>query len=216
MTLSSAPDRDRDRDRDHGRNRDRHQPEPWELASGSAVLLLFGLKLWHEWRAGTPANLLWLCYLGNLLMGTGLLARRSVLVRIGMLWVLAGLPLWLVDVLATRQTNLLSVLSHLGGSTVALLAWSCRCWTPRPADWLVAWLGALLVQAGARLFTPPALNVNLAHAIHASSTAWFNSYPVYAAAVAAGMAAALWALQELLQAAKRRFLPPVPAPGVSR
>ncbi len=192
------------------------RPERWETSCGVLLLILVGLKLWHDLDAGTPANMLWLCYLGNLLMSAGLLATQRRLVRIGMLWALAGLPLWLVDVVV-HGTSLPSVLSHVGGVSVALLVWSCRCWAPQRNDWLLAWLGALAMQAFARFFTPPALNVNLAHAVHVSSAALFSSYPVYAVAVAAGMGTALYVLQQLLQAAKRRFpMSPALPSGVQR
>jgi hypothetical protein len=179
------------------------RPEGWEIACALALLALFGLRFWHHLQAGTLANMLWLCALANLLMTAGLLGRQRTLVRIGMLWTLTALPLWLIDVVVAG-TNLPSVLFHLGGAGVALLVWRSPHWQPRRNDWLLAWLGALAVQALTRAITPPALNVNLAHAVHASATAFVSSYPVYAAVVAAGTGAGLYALQRLLQAAKRR------------
>lgn len=168
----------------HGRRRRRAE---WLL--GLAGLGLFAQKLAHDLPLGLGPNNLWLCHLGNLLMGAGLLAARWPLARVGALWLLPGVAVWLIDIAVTGRTTLPSVLSHLGGLALALQV-SRR--TPfRPTDALAAWLGFLLVQQACRWWTPAALNVNLAHAIYPGWERFFSGYFVYALVIALGTGAAL-------------------------
>lgn len=178
----------------------------WQLACGLIALALFAQKLVHDWPLGLAPNSLWLCHVGNLALGLGLLLRKPWLTRVAVLWIVAGLPMWLLEVALTGTTTVASVLSHAGGVAIAGVVISCRCWAAQRFDWLVAWAGFIAVQQLARTLTPPELNINLAHAVHSSARAWFDSYPAYAAFVAAAAALVLWLLQQAISIVHRRML----------
>jgi hypothetical protein len=175
----------------------------WQLVCGVLALGLFAQKLVHDWPLGLAANNLWLCHLGNLALGVALLLRWPLLARVAVLWILAGLPIWLIDVAFTRSTTVASVLSHVGGAALAVVVLSGRGWAAQRRDWLVAWAGFLAAQQLARALTPPELNVNVAHAVHPSARAWFDAYPPYALFIAALAALVLWLLHAGLAILKR-------------
>ena len=145
---------------------------------------------------GHPANSLWMCYLANLLLAAGLFLGRPGLLRPGALWILPGLPLWLMDMVRTGIIRPTGVLAHLGGAAVGMFALS-RFRAGREA-WLHALLLFLAVQQLCRWVTPPDLNVNLAHGIYEGSEGMFTEYWIYWLATSALMAAALWTTGRLL------------------
>lgn len=172
-----------------------------DLALGAVALALVVQKVLHDLPLGLGPNNLWLCHLGNAAMGLGLLAARPVLARIGALWLLPGVPVWLLDALAQGSTTVPSVLSHVGGLVVA--AWVVRRSPFRAADALWAWGGFLLAQLACRWWTPPSLNVNLAHAIHPGSERYFPNYGIYAVTIDAATLAVLYATCALLRTWQR-------------
>jgi hypothetical protein len=175
----------------------------WKLMSAVIALGLFAQKLLHDWPQGLAANSLWMCHVGNLALGIGLLIRKPLVTRIAVMWIYCGLPMWLIDIVVTGTSSLPSVLSHVGGVVVAGVVLSCKCWMSQRFDWLVAWVGFLVVQQISRSFTLPELNINLAHSVHESSRTIFASYSLYAVFIAASSAFALWAVHHAIVYFKR-------------
>lgn len=189
---------------DLNRRPDRFTEMPlWQMVGGVLALALFAQKLMYDWPLGLAANSLWMCHVGNLALGVGLLLRMPWLTRVAVMWVLSGVPMWLLDVVLTGATTLPSVLSHAGGCMIAGVVLSCKCWVSQRFDWLMAWLGFMVAQQMARMFTAPELNVNLAHTVHQSSRAIFTSHMVYAVFIAASSALALWLIHCIIVYFKR-------------
>ncbi len=129
--------------------------------SGAFPLALFLLELSDNARRGVIGDTLWMCHLANLLMGLGVLAPRPMWVRIGVLWMLAGTPLWLRELGLDPSIGPVSYLSHIGGVAFALF-WLRQARPEeleRPA-WPRAWAFFLAVRLLCGALTPPALNVN--------------------------------------------------------
>jgi hypothetical protein len=145
---------------------------------------------------GHVGNSLWMCYLANLLLAAGLLLARPELMRPGAIWILPGIPLWLMDMIRTGIIRPTGVIAHLGGAAVGLIALG-RFRAGRWA-WLQAFLIYIAVQQLCRWFTPPDLNVNLAHGVYEGSRGMFASYWIYWIATSALMALALWITGRLL------------------
>jgi len=110
-------------------------------------------------RSGHPAELLWACHVGDLLVGLGLLTRLPRLSAIGLLWLLVGTPAWLLDLARGAELAPTSILTHVGGVLVGW--WAARRFgLPRGSAWLaVATLLALALLC--RQVTPPSENVNM-------------------------------------------------------
>ncbi|APV50704.1 hypothetical protein BWI17_14030 [Betaproteobacteria bacterium GR16-43] len=154
-------------------------------------------------NAGRGWDALWVCHVANLLLAAGIFARRVRWARAALLLILAGLPLWAADMAHTGHVEGVSVVSHLGGFAVAVFALLRSPRPPGPA-WGLALATYLAAQLAARLFAPPALNVNVAHAPYPGWEGWFESHAAYWVFVTAATAAALWLGDRLLP---RRFLP---------
>lgn len=123
---------------------------------------------------GRPYDILWNCTLSNLLVGLGLLFGSSRAVAVGACWLFMGNITWLADVFTGGEFFGTSTLTHFGGLTVAVLGARMLGWPRLTFVWATA--GMLFLQLLCRLFTPPAANVNLAHAVY---TGWERIYPTY-------------------------------------
>ncbi|MEY4168778.1 MAG: hypothetical protein RIR52_2602 [Acidobacteriota bacterium] len=131
---------------------------------GSLPILFFAIRvIEYVWIAGTPEQILWCCHVSNLLLGIGMIRRHPRTIRVASLWLLVGLPPWLFDMVISGLVTPVSVLSHLGGALVALLA--LHRFRPTGRDWLPALLFFVTLQQVTRLLTVPSplTNVNVAH-----------------------------------------------------
>lgn len=141
---------------------------------GFLPLLFFILHANYYREMGGLPHMLWMCNIGNLLLALGLFLARPLLIRVAVIWLLPGLPIWLWFVVRPGWWILTSFFAHTGGLIVGLIAIRrvrASRWT-----WLQALIWYLLVQEICRLFTPPALNVNAAHQTYAGFETIFNTY----------------------------------------
>jgi hypothetical protein len=123
---------------------------------------------------GRPHDVLWICTVAPALVGVGLLGSWPAWVGVGVLWLVAGLPLWLLDLAGGGEFLPTSLLTHLGGLGVGLYGlW--RLGLPAGV-WWKAFLGLAVLQQLCRWLTPRAANVNLAFTVHPGWESWFPSY----------------------------------------
>lgn len=140
-------------------------------------------------------NALWVCHVGALLVGVGLLARRSDVTAVGTLWLLVGLPFWIYDLSSGGTFVPTSVLTHVGGLIVGLVG-AKRLGVPTGLWWKsVAAMLPLLPLS--RWLTPPEANVNLAHRVYPGFESIFPSHALYAVAILSLFAGAGFAFQLL-------------------
>ena len=161
---------------------------------GFLPLLFFAGQTVHYWRFGGLGNLLWMCNTGNLLMAAGLFLGHREIIRAAAIWTLPGLGIWLWYV--ARDANLSSTLAHVGGIVIGMIALR-RVRMDRVA-WLYAFAWSLILQIAARLFTDPALNVNLAHSIQRGWESVFSSYWKFRLTLTLLIALILWLLGRAL------------------
>jgi hypothetical protein len=126
---------------------------------------------------GHPDEMFWACHLGALIVGIGLLLRRPAIAAIGFLWLCVGDVLYVISLIGGTEFLPTSLLTHGGGLAVGFYAvW--RFGIPRHSWWR-ALLAFLVLQEICRLVTPPATNLNLAHAVWSGWEGVFPSYRVY-------------------------------------
>jgi hypothetical protein len=164
---------------------------------GLMPLIFFLIQAIHYWRYGSLGHLLWMCNVGNVLLGIGLLLGHRELIRAAAIWTIPGLGLWIYYVLLTSGFYFSTTLAHVGGITVGLIALS-RVRMDRFA-WLYAFAWYLLTQFAARLLAPPALNVNVAHRIQPGWDKVFTSYWKFWLVGSAVAALGLWIIGKVLQ-----------------
>lgn len=130
---------------------------------------------------GQAYNALWVCHLGCLLIGIGLLAKNKMINSAGLIWISAGIPLWILNFLSGAEPPVVSFLTHCGGfflglSGVFILGIKRRVW-------VFATTGMILYSACTRFFTPPSQNINLAYSIWPGWEKYFLSFPLFISAV---------------------------------
>jgi len=163
---------------------------------GLLPLAFFLIQTIHYWRYGGLGNLMWMCNVGNVLLGIGLLLAHRELIRAAAIWTIPGLAIWIRYVLLASGFYFSTTLAHVGGITIGLIALR-RVRMDRLA-WIYAFAWYLVIQAGARLLTASDLNVNLAHAIQPGWEKLFGSYWKFWIAMAAVVAPGLWVIGKIL------------------
>jgi len=163
---------------------------------GLLPLAFFAVQTIHYWRFGGLGNLLWMCNLGNVLLGIGLLINHRELIRAAAIWTIPGLVVWIIYVLLPSGFYFSTTLAHLGGFTVGMIALH-RVRMDRFA-WLYAFAWFLLTQVAARLLSSAELNVNVAHRVQDGWTNTFTSYWKFWIVLTVTTGAALWAIGKVL------------------
>jgi hypothetical protein len=109
-------------------------------------------------------NMLWMCNVGNLMLAAGLLLGSPRVIRLAVIWLVPGLPLWVFDAVLRGGLLFTSFLTHIGGLAVGLIAMRrvrADRWT-----WLYGLGWYLLVQQASRLLTSEYWNVNVSHRVY--------------------------------------------------
>lgn len=128
---------------------------------GLTPLALFLIDLMDNARRGVAWDSLWMCHQANLLMALGMLLGRPLVTRMGILWIVAGTPLWVRELWLDPSISAASYLSHLGGLAVAGLWWHCSSTTDLEVRaWPWAWLYFMAIRLLCARFSPVHLNVN--------------------------------------------------------
>ncbi len=170
--MNPAPDRDRNR----------------RLALAVLATLLFHTVV--KARLGTLPELLWGCNVASFLIAAGLWLGEARLVGPAFLWHLAvGEPAYVWGALQAGHTGWTSILAH-SVPTVCAFLFLRRRGLPRSAPYLALLLFVALVPLSFA-FTPPALNVNMAHQRLDVLQARFPGLWSYRAVFSAGMLALL-------------------------
>ena len=139
---------------------------------GFLPLIFFLAQAIHYWRINELGNMLWVCNIGNLVLALGLFLQLPRLIRVAVLWTVPGLLVWFVYVVLPWGLFLSSILAHVGGFTVGIIA--LRRVRMDRVSWVFALAWYFLVQVLSRLFTSAALNVNVAHTVDSSWQQTFN------------------------------------------
>jgi hypothetical protein len=138
------------------------------LLTGTAVH--YGYHLYHQ----RPWDLLWACHVGAVLVGLGCLFDWPSCVGIGLLWLLVGVPLWILDLISGAELAPTSILTHVGGLALGITYVCLRGMSA--GSWWKASLALIALQQLCRLVTPAEANVNIAFTIHKGWERWFPSY----------------------------------------
>lgn len=129
-------------------------------------LVLFAVLVAHAVVAKMPfgvvVEMLWACHVATAIMAVGVMLQKRELVLFGFSFHLgAGMWGYLFDLVAMQTTTWTSVLVHVLPLAVGF-AEVRRSGLPRWAPWVsFAFLISMMIVA--YYFTPPVLNINLAH-----------------------------------------------------
>ena len=144
---------------------------------GLLAIAFYAIHGMHHLTRGFPANLLWCCHLGALLVGLGLLSRRPTIHGVGLCWLAVGTPMWLIGLALGGNFVPTSLLTHLGGLAIGL--WGARrLGMPRGVWWKAA-AGMVLLHFVTRPFNPAGKNVNFAGGVWNGLEGWIPSAQVF-------------------------------------
>jgi hypothetical protein len=167
--------------------------ERWRLL-GLLAYACYAAHATYFLSVGRPGCLVWGCHLAALGVGTGLLFRMPTFNGMGMLSLVFGVPLWILDFSTGGEFLPTSMLTHCGGFALGVYGvW--KLGLPR-CTWFVLWLTTAALLTFSRYFTPEAENVNMAWG---PPKGWetLPPYPVFGAVVMTG-AFAQFFLAELI------------------
>ena len=159
---------------------------------GFLPLMFFIAHLSFYWRNGGMENMLWMCNVANLALAVGLFLGVRWMIRVAVLWLIPGLPLWLYYVAVNGGWLVTSFFTHIGGLIVGLFVLyriGADRWT-----WLHGFVLFLIVQQASRTFTLAQSNVNIAHVVDPAWAGVFSNYWLYWLGTTLTVAAGLWGL----------------------
>lgn len=157
---------------------------------GLLPLIFFIAQAVHYWRIDQLGHMLWMCNIGNLILAFGLFLNKPVVVRLSAIWMIPGLVVWFIYVVLQWGLFLSSMLAHVGGLAVSMIA--LKWYRMDRTAWRHALGWYLVVQLISRFITAPELNVNLAHAVAPGWERTFHTYWSFWLVLTAVGAAVLW------------------------
>ncbi|MCJ7432814.1 MAG: hypothetical protein MUO77_04935 [Anaerolineales bacterium] len=163
---------------------------------GIFPLIFFMARLIELTGRGEIAHILWVCHISNLLIAVGLFLGYIELVRVSVLWLMIGAPLWPIDIIRAGIMDVTSIGTHYAGLVVGLLVLGQPVMGKR--SWLYALIWFLSLQQLARMFTPAEFNINIAHSIYPGWEQFFSAYWQYWIFIILGSAISLWLISHAL------------------
>lgn len=173
-------------------------------------LCFFLAQALHYWQINELGHTLWMCNIGNLMLAAGIFFEQAILIRVAVMWMLPGLIVWAIYVVPTwgmliggrfSFTELFGVtsstLAHAGGISVGVVV--LRRFRMDGRTWLYAFVWYLIMQIVSRLFTSPAMNVNLSHRVQDGFEHAFNSYWKFWITLTLVVAVSAWVLGLVLK-----------------
>src|SRR5215475_10678359 len=129
--------------------------------------------------AKTPEQMLWSCHISNLMLAAGLFMGNPFLIRIAVLWLILGVPPWIIEMVWSWQITAVGVFTHLGGFIMAIVA--IRRVGAKRGSWIPSLIYFVILQQITRLLTTtgPYTNVNVAHFAYGPMKDWFASSWTY-------------------------------------
>jgi hypothetical protein len=173
---------------------------------GLAALGCFAIHAGFHVLHGRPEELLWMCHLGAALVGVGLLISSATVNGIGVLFLCAGTPLWVMYLAGGGDFYPTSCFPHLGGLAIGL--YGVRRIGISPGTWRRALIALITLILICRLVTPARANVNVAFATYPGLETVFPSHLVYLATMMVFSAGYFF----LCEYGLRRWLVPRPKP----
>jgi hypothetical protein len=168
---------------------------------GNAAVIFYLAHALTWLLRGAPANLLWACHLGCLLVGIAILANHPGLSAVGVHWLALGNILWFINLAGGGEFICTSQLTHLGGLLIGLW-YARRDGFPR-GSWLKALSGITVLHVLSGFVTPARENINLAFRVFEGWENIFPDFQVYRLFLLAWAAVLFYAIERVL----RRPLP---------
>jgi hypothetical protein len=163
---------------------------------GVLPVIIFIARLIQYIQVGAPDWIAANCHNANLMLGLGMIFRAPLLIRMAAIWLVIGLPMWIIDAVVSRELWLSSIYSHLGGFLIALYA--IRKTRSTGKSWMPALVWFAFLQLVTRYTTAPELNVNIAHSPYELVKEWFPSYWAFWPVCLAIVTAMVWIVEHTL------------------
>ncbi len=142
---------------------------------GALALACYAIHAGFHVLRGHPEDALWACHIAALLIAAGCFFAARTPIAMGILWLLFGNPLWVLDLSTGGEFLPTSALTHVGSLVIGLLAMRRLGWPKRA--WWPAIVGFLALMGLTRVLTPRGANVNLAFRV---ADGWERTFPSYA------------------------------------
>jgi hypothetical protein len=128
---------------------------------GSIAVAIFAWRLVQYLSVNTWDWIMYSCHVSTLAFGLAMVFGWPLMVRVTVIWLVIGLPMWIIDAWVMQVIWIASVFSHVVGF---LLAWyAIRKVRATGRAWPYALLWFVTLQLITRYTTRPDLNVNIAH-----------------------------------------------------
>jgi hypothetical protein len=158
--------------------------------------MIFGARYIELASQGKIAHILWICHTSSLVIALGFFICQIELIRVSVLWLIIGAPLWPIEIIRTGIMELTSIGTHYVALLVGLLV--IRRQGMGKYSWVYALMWFLFLQHLTRLYTPSELNINLSSAAYPGWERFFPSYWQYWLFITGLSVISLWMISKLL------------------
>jgi hypothetical protein len=165
--------------------------------AGSAAIIFYAAHATTWLLRSAPANLLWTCHLGCLLVGIAVLANYPAANAVGVHWLVLGNILWCINLAGGGEFICTSQLTHLGGLLIGL--WYARRASFPRGSWRKALAGIAALHLLSGFVTPAAENINLAFRVFEGWEKIFPDFQVYRLFLLAAAAGLFYAVELALR-----------------
>jgi len=141
---------------------------------GVLPIIIFVARLIQYVQLDKPGWILASCHISNLMLGVGMIFDAPLLIRVAAIWLVIGLPMWIIDAIVSHELWWSSVYSHAGGFIIAIYAISKARTTGN--SWLPATVWFVFLQMVARYTTAEKLNINISQFPYELVKGRFSSY----------------------------------------
>ncbi|MCP4133722.1 MAG: hypothetical protein GY754_22325 [bacterium] len=146
----------------------------FRIIGGISAIVFYGIHAGYLIMNSQAYHVLWICHLGCLLVGIGVLTQNRYVNAIGFMWLVFGVPIWGINIAATGKFMTTSTLTHCGGIIIGLGGIGGSGMLRR--SWILAVLGMIGMGVLCRIITPAEANVNLAFAVWQGWEKYFPSH----------------------------------------
>ncbi len=144
----------------------------------------------YHWKFGNMQNALWACHIASVLVGLGMLTGTPTVSAIGLLWLVLGIPLWLLSLIGGGEFIPTSLLTHFGGAALGVIAFRELKWPG--GVWWLAFVALVVWVLLTRYWTAPELNVNLAFHVPGRRMPALVSHRTYLTIMSLGIVLLFW------------------------
>lgn len=150
---------------------------PFKTVGGLLPFTFVIFAAWDYYLHSSLYELFWLCNIFNVTLGIGILFKKPSWIWISTLWLIAGIPLWMMSVATEHSFYIHAVFTHFVAAMIGIGALQGGARDPRV--WWKALLLGLVIQTVTHVATPEQYNINISFRAYSFVAPYISQFWLY-------------------------------------